>query len=480
MGTVLFAIAAVALLLFVAWRFVCVYSPDKTPPRFDGMGETYDRLIAEFPLRVDNDAELAQARDLIRRLRESLRQPGAAKAQEARYLKQIQEVVAAYMRHHPWHYLSDDERDDIIVRAACIASLSLQGRMLTESFDLKYAEAAQRMQAALEIALRARALVKGELRPVGGENMFSWFHFQLAGLEDRLKRAEKEAGRALFLMEAESRGEIRYVRSVGGLLKQAAETCDLELCERLLEQALQQAKNPDADMNSSDLHRALHGLGLFYQGRKNFTRAEELLLEARRQVPAFGGEYAEITGDLVRLYVDCGRLDEANAVACREVETVTNLKAINNGLHSVADGLLLQGRWDEAERTVRLSLQVMVFHERKDGAHAICAMEKLIRVLCARRKFNQAEPVYDRMIRQQSALASDTRTPTQWRIYADLLDAVGRTVEAQALYERADRQQATIAEILKRANFAPPTHEFQRRWQEKHVNTELSGLGREQ
>jgi tetratricopeptide (TPR) repeat protein len=219
-----------------------------------------------------------------------------------------------------------------------------------------------------------------------------------------------------------------------------------EQAEALYTQALT-IRQAMLDPQHPDIATNLNNLAIFYGRRGKFEQAESLAEQAVKiDEQALGQEHFDFLNDLNTLawiYQGRGKYGEAEALYKRIFSALNNqldpehpqLVVYGNDLARL---YFLQGKYAEAEATAR---QALTLGEKILGPlhHRVgTSVNTLADIYKAQEKYIEAEEFYQRAIEidEKIPASNDIRAITL-ESYADLLQTMGRTVEAEALRQRA-------------------------------------------
>lgn len=430
--------------------------------RPEGTEAEYAALRSELALTVENAEQLAAAQATRQRLYDQDRQGGdpysavrPLSVQAYRYYRELGEAVSTFLERNPhleydanWHAARH-------AQITAIEQVVAQAKALVGQHSLKYAPAKRKLESAKQEAAAAKRLINGEYtRPEAGGCGQEMLNLDLEHCEHKLQKALATAQEALRLFTAESQSSIRYEHSVRDLLHMGAHTDDYAAAEAFLRQALAQAEAPDADKDPRDLTRALQGLALvLWRHRDNPAEAEQLYLRALSLYADndTSDDVTETLNDLLRLYAGEGRLDEAERyfqlLQLRlMVHPVAHLDKLCSAHICLGDAYLKAGDVGKAEYWYRKALGLCDSYEGKRaysfGHETRTVLKKFISFYCSQGRYKAAAKSYDQMVAsERSDFERNTRSPDELRLYANMMQQVGRNGEAEELLEQATERQ---------------------------------------
>ncbi len=427
----------------------------------DGSPEDAQRLEAEFPLTpITSDEAYKQASLMKEQMfeRDKLASScGNLKERLTRtqwaYYHKLGDLIRDYGRRYPRLYCGQEWYDAVQAELGEVEGLIKRAHQLKDTSNSANAGAEEHLRKAESQFMGVdwiRSLVEGphERQDNGAHHRLD---HDLNSLPRRLESLKKSAQEAVRLLEADAAGALKYETPVLQLIAQAARSTDFLECETLLQRAISQAMEPDADTKPIDLPRALRALGQIYQSHldqpvKAIVLYERALEQYKSLVHESNEEVTDTQADLAAALMTQGRMHEAEQIYVRLVTLFRRalpggLSACTRAMERLGALYVRQGRLDEAEKILVLNLYICDKHD--DGLMADLeksdALDSLIALYAQKGDYKEAAKLVDRVLRLDFGRL-DCKSAAELRTYAQVFSKVGRNMEVQA-YNFEERAQ---------------------------------------
>lgn len=392
----------------------------------EGQPGDYDLIAAEFALvtPITTDAEYEAADAFYRRKYERDRlaeecgsSNGRITVPQWRFMHQVQDAVWAYKRSKPRLLCGQEWYDARKQQISLVEQTIASARQLRDSKGLcnKGSEALLRWADTPFFGLQhLKRILEGAPEAETDPLRLRTDDYELNHMERKLDKLVDRVQEALRLYQAEADGTLLYPTPVWVLLLQAArEHEDFSRAAAALEQAVAQARGPDAGGKPGDLAVALRSLGEIRL--VHLDQAEQAERAFREALPLFERQYG---------------------TESREVAYV---------LGRIASALAAQKNYDEAERHARLALAMQRKH-LPHGLPEVCRMQRqLAGHLRAQNKMDDVTRLLQEQLKTCEPYARDLLNSLWLESALDQLIAhylqVGRPADAAALTLRVMKEQ---------------------------------------